>query len=36
MGLTVAYQPQAQFASRVKGYTQTWERIIRASGFQAK
>jgi tripartite-type tricarboxylate transporter receptor subunit TctC len=36
MGLTVAYQPQAQFASRVKGYTQTWERIIKASGFQAR
>jgi tripartite-type tricarboxylate transporter receptor subunit TctC len=36
MGLTVAYQPQAQFANRVKGYTQAWGRIIRASGFQAK
>ncbi|GAB3761185.1 Bug family tripartite tricarboxylate transporter substrate binding protein [Ramlibacter monticola] len=36
MGLTVAYQPQALFANRVKGYTQTWERIIKASGFQAK
>jgi tripartite-type tricarboxylate transporter receptor subunit TctC len=36
LGLTVAYQPQAQFATRVKNYTQTWERIIKASGFQAK
>ena len=36
MGLTVAYQPQALFANRVKSYTQTWERIIKASGFQAK
>jgi tripartite-type tricarboxylate transporter receptor subunit TctC len=36
MGLTVAYQPQAQFAARVKGYTQAWEKIIKASGFQAK
>jgi tripartite-type tricarboxylate transporter receptor subunit TctC len=36
MGLTVGYQPQALFANRVKGYTQTWERIIKASGFQAK
>jgi len=36
MGLTVAFQPQAQFAARVKNYTQTWERIIRTSGFQPK
>jgi len=36
LGLTVGYQPQALFANRVKGYTQTWERIIKASGFQAK
>ena len=36
MGLTVGYQPQALFANRVKGYTQSWERIIKASGFQAK
>ena len=35
-GLTVAYQPQAQFAARVKGYTRTWTNIIKASGFQAK
>jgi len=36
MGLTVDYQPQALFANRVKGYTQSWEKIIKASGFQAK
>ena len=34
MGLTVAYEPQGQFAGRVRSYTQTWEQIIRASGFQ--
>jgi tripartite-type tricarboxylate transporter receptor subunit TctC len=36
MGLTVAYQPQAQFASRVRSYTQGWERIIKASGYAPK
>jgi tripartite-type tricarboxylate transporter receptor subunit TctC len=36
MGLAVDYQPQSLFANRVKGYTQSWERIIKASGFQAK
>jgi len=36
MGLTVGYQPQAQFAGVVRKYTQTWERIIKASGFQPK
>lgn len=36
MGLTVAYQPQAAFANRVKGYTGTWDRIIKASGFTPK
>lgn len=36
MGLTVGYQPQAQFATRVKGYTQAWDKIIKASGFQPK
>jgi hypothetical protein len=36
MGLTVAYQPQAQFTQRVKTYTQTWDRIIKASGFTPK
>lgn len=36
MGLSVAHQPQPAFAARVKGYSQTWERIIRTSGFQPK
>ncbi|NNU42716.1 Bug family tripartite tricarboxylate transporter substrate binding protein [Ramlibacter montanisoli] len=36
MGLTVAFQPQAAFANRVRGYTQSWDRIIKASGFQPK
>lgn len=36
MGLAVAYQPQAQFTSRVKSYTQTWDGIIKASGFTPK
>jgi hypothetical protein len=36
MGLTVAFQPQAAFATRVKGYTASWEKIIKASGFQPK
>jgi len=33
MGLTVAYEPQGQFAGRVRSYTQTWEGIIKSSGF---
>ncbi|GAA4354854.1 tripartite tricarboxylate transporter substrate binding protein [Variovorax defluvii] len=33
LGLTVAYEPQGQFAGRVRSYTQTWERIIKSSGF---
>ena len=32
--LTVAYQPQAQFAGVVRKYSATWARIIKASGFQ--
>lgn len=36
MGLTVGYMPPAQLASREHAYTQTWARIIRASGFQAQ
>jgi tripartite-type tricarboxylate transporter receptor subunit TctC len=36
MGLTVAYQPQAAFTHRVKGYTQSWDRIIKSSGFTPK
>lgn len=35
LGLTVGYEPQGQFAGRVRTYTQTWERIIKASGFKA-
>ena len=34
MGLTVGYEPQGQFAGRGRTYTQTWERIIQASGFK--
>ena len=36
LGLTVGYQPQQQFAGVVRKYGQTWERIIKASGFQPK
>jgi tripartite-type tricarboxylate transporter receptor subunit TctC len=36
LGLTVGYEPQGQFAGRVRSYTQTWERIIQASGFKAQ
>lgn len=36
MGLTVGHQPQPQFAGVVRKYGQTWERIIKASGFQPK
>ena len=36
MGLAVSYQPQAAFSAVVRNYTQTWERIIRTSGFQPK
>ena len=35
MGLTVGYEPQGQFAGRVRTYTQGWERIIQKSGFKA-
>ena len=34
MGLTVGYEPQGQFSGRVRSYTQSWERIIRRSGFK--
>ena len=34
MGLSVKYEPQGQFAGRVRTYTQTWEQIIKASGFK--
>jgi len=33
MGLNVAYEPQGQFAGRVRSYTATWRDIIRATGF---
>lgn len=36
MGLTVGYEAQGQFAGRVRTYTQSWERIIRTSGFKAQ
>lgn len=36
MGLTVGYQPQAPFTATVRKYGQTWDRIIKASGFQPK
>ncbi|WP_218508883.1 Bug family tripartite tricarboxylate transporter substrate binding protein [Variovorax sp. dw_308] len=35
MGLSVGYEPQGQFSGRVRTYTQSWERIIQASGFKA-
>jgi tripartite-type tricarboxylate transporter receptor subunit TctC len=34
LGLNVAYEPQGQFADRVRSYTRTWEKIIKDSGFQ--
>ena len=34
MGLTVGFEPQGQFAGRVRTYTQTWEGIIGKSGFK--
>ena len=34
LGLTVGYEPQGQFAGRVRTYSQTWEKIIQASGFK--
>lgn len=34
MGLTVGFMPQQQLATRERTYTQTWARIIKASGFQ--
>ena len=36
MGLSVAYMPPQQLASREQAYAQTWARIIKASGFQAQ
>lgn len=34
MGLAVGYEPQGQFAGRVRTYTQSWRRIIQANGFR--
>jgi tripartite-type tricarboxylate transporter receptor subunit TctC len=36
MGLTVGHMTSEQLASRERAYSQTWARIIQASGFQAK
>jgi tripartite-type tricarboxylate transporter receptor subunit TctC len=36
MGLTVEHMNPQQLASREQTYTKTWERIIKASGFQAQ
>ena len=36
MGLTVVHMNSQQLASREQAYTQTWARIIKASGFQAQ
>ena len=33
MGLAVSHLPQAQLAAREQAYSQTWARIIKASGF---
>jgi tripartite-type tricarboxylate transporter receptor subunit TctC len=36
MGLTVEHMGPQQLAGRERAYTKVWERIIRASGFQAQ
>ncbi len=36
MGLTVGHMSAEQLASRERAYSQTWARIIKASGFQAQ
>jgi tripartite-type tricarboxylate transporter receptor subunit TctC len=36
MGLTVGHMNAQQLASREQAYSQTWARIIKASGFQAQ
>lgn len=36
MGLSVGYMSPQQLAGRERAYTQTWTRIIKASGFQAQ
>jgi tripartite-type tricarboxylate transporter receptor subunit TctC len=34
MGLAVGFMPQAQISAREQAYSQTWARIIKASGFK--
>ena len=36
MGLAVGHMPPDQLASRERAYSQTWARVIKASGFQAQ
>ena len=36
MGLSVGFMSSQQLSSREQAYTQTWARIIKASGFQAQ
>ena len=36
MGLSVGYMTAPQLAAREQAYTQTWARLIKASGFQAQ
>ena len=36
MGINVVHMPPRQFANHVRSYTQTWEKIIKNSGFQAQ
>ncbi len=36
MGLTVGYMSSQQLGSRERAYSQTWAKIIKASGFQAQ
>ena len=36
LGLTVGHMTPQQLGSRERAYTQTWSRIIKASGFQAQ
>ena len=36
MGINVVHMPPKQFANHVRSYTQTWEKIVKNSGFQAQ
>ncbi len=36
MGLSVHYQPQAEFAHRVREYTQDWEKYLQNSSFKPR